>query len=104
MARLDVQKSNRACLVTGTTIGESAVLLRATGGWKPTVLARVVRAALGLGGVIVLSEVIPVVGDVLSLALVVAIIVTLAIDRERRGLAARAAGQRVVDARESVDR
>lgn len=91
-------------LVTGTTIGESAVLLRATGGWKPTVLARLVRAVLGLGGVIVLSEVIPVVGDVLSLALVVAIIVTLVIDRERQGLAARAAGQRVVDARESVDR
>ncbi len=91
-------------LVTGTTIGESAVLLRATGGWRPTVLARLVRAALGLGGVIVLSEVIPVVGDVLSLALVVAIIVTLVIDRERQGLAARAAGQRVVDARESVDR
>lgn len=91
-------------LVTGTTIGESAVLLRATGGWRPTVLARLVRAALGLGGVIVLSEVIPVVGDVLSLALVVAIIVTLVIDRERQGLAARAAGQRVVDARKSVDR
>jgi hypothetical protein len=91
-------------LVTGTTIGESAVLLRATGGWRPTVLARLVRAMLGLGGVIVLSEVIPVVGDVLSLALVVAIIVTLVIDRERQGLAARAAGQRVVDARESVDR
>lgn len=91
-------------LVTGTTIGESAVLVRATGGWKPTVLARLVRAVLGLGGVIVLSEVIPVVGDVLSLALVVAIIVTLVIDRERQGLAARAAGQRVVDARESVDR
>jgi hypothetical protein len=91
-------------LVTGTTIGESAVLLRAIGGWRPTVLARLVRAALGLGGVIVLSEVIPVVGDVLSLALVVAIIVTLVIDRERQGLAARAAGQRVVDARKSVDR
>lgn len=91
-------------LVTGTTIGESAVLVRSTGGWKPTVLARLVRAALGLGGVIVLSELIPVVGDVLSLALVVAIIVTLVIDRERQGLAARAAGQRVVDARESVDR
>lgn len=91
-------------LVTGTTIGESAVLLRATGGWRPTVLARLVRAVLGLGGVIVLSELIPVVGDVLSLALVVAIIVTLVIDRERQGLAARAAGQRVVDARESADR
>ncbi len=91
-------------LVTGTTIGESAVLLRAQGGWRPTLLARLVRATLGLGGVIVLSELVPVVGDVLSLALVVAIIVTLVIDRERQGLAARAAGQRVVDARESVDR
>ncbi|MDX2026897.1 VanZ family protein [Microcella sp.] len=91
-------------LVTGTTIGESAVLLRATGGWRPTVLARLVRAMLGLGGVIVLSEVIPVVGDVLSLALVVAIIATLVVDRERQGLAARASGQRVIDARESVDR
>jgi hypothetical protein len=91
-------------LVTGTTIGESAVLLRATGGWKPTVLARLTRAALGLAGVIVLSELIPVVGDVLSIALAIAIVVTLFIDRDRRGLAARAAGQHVVDAREHDER
>lgn len=87
-------------LVSGTTLGESAVLLRVTGGWTPTVLARLVRAALGLGGVVLLSELVPVVGDVVAALLAVALVVGVVADRERQGLAARAAGQRLVDARE----
>ncbi len=86
-------------LITGTTIGEAAVLLRATGGWQPLALARTVRAALGLGGVVVLSELVPVVGDALALVLALALVVTVLVDRDRRGLAARAAGQHLVDAR-----
>jgi len=79
-------------LVTGSTLGESAVLLRSAGGWKPTVLARLVRAGVGFGGVIVLSEFVPVMGDLLALGLAIALLVSVFVDRERRGLAARAAG------------
>ncbi|MGV3733712.1 MAG: VanZ family protein [Microcella sp.] len=86
-------------LVTGTTLGEAAVLLRATGGWRPLALARIVRAALGLGGVVALSELVPVVGDALAAVLALALITSVLVDRERRGLAARAAGLRLVDAR-----
>ncbi len=86
-------------LVTGTTIGESAVLLRGEGGWSPLVLARAVRASLGLGGVIVSSELVPVVGDLMALGLAVAVVLSVFVDGERRGLAARAAGMSLVDAR-----
>jgi glycopeptide antibiotics resistance protein len=79
-------------LVTGSTIGESAVLVRATGGWHPTIAARLVRASLGLGGIVMLSEVVPVVGDYLALALALALVVSVFLDRDRRGLATRAAG------------
>jgi len=82
-------------LVTGSTLGESAVLLRSAGGWKPTVLARLVRAGVGFGGVIVLSEFVPVMGDLLALGLAIALLVSVFVDRERRGLAARAAGMSI---------
>jgi len=90
-------------LVRGTTLGESAVLLRASGGWHPTLFARLVRAGLGLGGVVLLSELVPVVGDLLAILLAIAVVVSVAVDRERHGLAARTAGQRLVDARERDD-
>lgn len=82
------------CL-TGSTVGESAVLVRATGGWHPTIGARFVRAAVGLGGIVVLSELVPIVGDVLALALAVALVISVIIDRDRWGLATRAAGMRL---------
>lgn len=84
---------------TGTSVGEAAVLLRATGGWQPVALARAVRAALGLGGIVILSELVPAVGDLLAALWALALIASVAIDPDRRGLASRAAGQRLVDAR-----
>ncbi len=86
-------------LLTGTTPGESAVLLVGTGGRFAPVFARLIRAGTGLGGVIALSEFVPVVGDLIAAALVVGTVVLVFTTRNHRGLAALAAGMDIVDAR-----
>jgi len=89
-------------LLTGTSPGESAVLLLGTGGRVPTVLARIIRAGTGLGGAIALSEFVPVVGDLIAAALVVGTLVLVFTTRNHRGLASLAAGMDVVDARAPI--
>lgn len=90
-------------LLTGTSPGESAVLLIGTGGRFSPGLARVIRAGAGLGGFIALSEFVPVVGDALALALGAATVVLVFTTRDHRGLAGLAAGMDIVDARASLE-
>jgi hypothetical protein len=89
-------------LVTGSTLGERAVMVRGEGGFTPAVVSRAVRGLVGLGGVIALSEFVPVLGDLLALVLAAALVVSVTVGKSRDGLATRAAGMHVVDARDSA--
>lgn len=79
-------------LVTGSSWGEMAVMIRVTGGWRPVLLSRLVRAAVGVGGVYAMAEFVPVVGAFLALGVVVATLVLVVARADRRGLGAILAG------------
>lgn len=82
-------------LVTGTTWGERAVLIRVEGGWRPMLVARLVRAIGGLGGVIIALNVIPEFGGWVALGLIGVQIIFVWLTPATRSLGAFLAGMSV---------
>lgn len=89
-------------LRTGSTLGEHAVLLRGSGGWRPRLLARIVRVLLGISGILILDAIDTPWADALTIAIALASVVALFTTRDHRGLAAWAAGMQLADSREAV--
>lgn len=82
-------------LVTGTTWGERAVLIRVEGGWRPMLVGRLVRAVGGLGGVIIAFNVIPEFGAWVALGLIGVQVMFVWLTPATRSLGASLAGMRV---------
>lgn len=82
-------------VATGATWGERAVLIRVTGGWRPVLLARLVRALGGLGGVILAFNTLPAIGGWVVLGLIAVQLAVVWIAPRTRSLGALLAGMRV---------
>lgn len=82
-------------LLTGRSWGERAVMISVAAGWRPRLLSRLVRASVGVGGVMVISEFVPTIGGLIALAIAVTTVVLVLARRDRRGLGAILAGNTV---------